>query len=153
MFIIFFLFKTNPFLLHTFEFHPAFFVVRLSGPILSMLFEKLLSVVVYVLSLFVCSCSAVKLLPRAHHDTIGSPAFTEGHEVAFNSSDRPDQVPLPRLMIPTLPPQEPLANTESAAAQVKRKLLGNRQICSRGYGYCRGQCECVLLFYFSSLGA
>lgn len=118
-----------------------------------MLFEKLLSIVVYVLSLFVCSCSAVKLLPRAPHATIGSPAFTEGHDVAFNSSDRPDQVPLPRLMIPTLPPQEPLASTESAAAEVKRKLLGNRQICSPGYGYCRGQCELCLLFYFSSLGA
>jgi hypothetical protein len=49
-------------------------------------------------------------------------------------------------MIPTLPPQEPLPNTESAAAHVKRMLLGNRQVCYPGYGYCRGKCECVCFF-------
>lgn len=83
--------------------------------------------------------SSTKLLPRGHHAGIELPAALEIYEVTVNISDRPDAVPLPRLRFPAIEAQAYLSAPKSSPAHVKRTLLGTRQTCNAGYGYCEGK--------------
>jgi hypothetical protein len=85
--------------------------------------------------------AATKVLPRAAHPDIQTPAFVEFHNVIVNP--RRDlnigTVVHPRLNVPAPPVQKRLSSPESSAAAVKRTLLGARQSCDAGYGYCYSQ--------------
>ena len=80
--------------------------------------------------------SAPKVLPRALHDE-QRPAFVELHNVIVKARKNP--AIRPRLHMPAKALQERAQQQESAAVAVKRALLGSRQTCDAGYGYCYGE--------------
>lgn len=102
-----------------------------------MLFNQ--GLVAVAVSVAIPICSATKVLPQGRPAAVDIPAAAGIHEVTVNISDRPDAVPYPRLRLPVIPVQKPLRPSESSPAQVKRTLLGARQYCDDGYGYCYGQ--------------
>lgn len=83
-------------------------------------------------------CSAVQVLPRGHHAAMVSPAAVGLYEVVVNDIQRLDAVTYPRLRIPTVPTQKKLISSKPGMSILKRTLLGPRQTCDAGYGYCDG---------------
>ena len=77
------------------------------------------------------------VVPHAAHSARQSPAYVELHNAILNArTDIRPQGIHNRLEIPAHPLHERIDTPESAAAAVKRTLLGIRQSCTAGYGHC-----------------
>ena len=88
--------------------------------------------------------SAEKPLPRGNHKQTQPRALAELHNVILKGrADHSSLISLrPRMSIDAQP-LEPRAHTaQSSAAAVKRTLLGARQTCQPGYGYCSASGRC-----------
>ncbi|KAI4127451.1 MAG: hypothetical protein LQ341_006789, partial [Variospora aurantia] len=79
---------------------------------------------------------ATRILPRGQYADTPSKAFQELRDVMVHPrSQYPVELP-PRLYFPAKKPVPRASNPQDSAAAVKRTLLGKRQTCSAGYGYC-----------------
>lgn len=78
-------------------------------------------------------CAPTKVLPRGRYGEVLSPAALELRGIMEpQSSTFKGELP-PRQFVSVTPRT---ARSDSAAAAVKRTLLGPRQSCNVGYGYC-----------------
>lgn len=89
-----------------------------------------------VVSVAIPICFATKVLPRGRYSGLEFPVAAGTYEVTVNISYRPDVVPHPRLWLPAIPVQKHFVSSEPSPAKVRRTLLGARQSCDAGYGYC-----------------
>lgn len=81
--------------------------------------------------------NATNVLPPAPHHEIRTPTFVELHDVILKArSDINPRGIHDRLNIPANPVQKQIQSPDSSGAAVKRLLLGARQSCDAGYGYC-----------------
>lgn len=78
-------------------------------------------------------CAPTKILPRGQYREVRSPAALELRGIIEPQSRAFHGELPPRQYIPVTPLE---ARRDSAAAAVKRTLLGPRQNCDVGYGYC-----------------
>ena len=99
-----------------------------------------MSLLIYFMFLAIVALTdGSNILPRAPHPDIRSPAFVELHNVILKArSDIKPRGIHDRLHIPAHNVRKRMQSQESAAAAVKRTLLGARQSCDAGYGYCYG---------------
>ncbi|KAL8643939.1 MAG: hypothetical protein Q9210_007493 [Variospora velana] len=94
------------------------------------------TLVAFALLLIPSFSSATRFLPRGQYADTPSKAFQELRDVMVHPRNRyPVELP-PRLYFPAKKPMPRASNPQDSAAAVKRTLLGKRQTCSAGYGYC-----------------
>ena len=83
-------------------------------------------------------CRPTRVLPRGQHAGAPSEAYRQLHNVIVQSRGEYTGELAPRLNIPAKK-QHPRAEApHSSPAAAKRALLGVRQTCDAGYGYCYG---------------
>lgn len=80
--------------------------------------------------------SATRILPRGDYADAPSQAFRELRDVIIHPRNQYFGDLPPRLHIPAKPLLPHPPSPQDEAATVKRMLLGKRQSCSAGYGYC-----------------
>lgn len=103
-----------------------------------------------MLTLILVSFSAaVKVLPQGYH-AMELPTIPQLYEATVDRINGLKAVTYSRSRIPTFAAQEKLLFSESTAATLKRTLLGPRQLCYPGYGYCICQYIFRRLFLFFS---
>lgn len=99
----------------------------------------------FLLPLALCSLApAPKVLPRAPQNGARPAALAKLHNVIMKArADHDYLLPLrPRMNIDAQHVRPRASTPESSAASVKRTLLGIRQTCSAGYGYCSDSGRC-----------
>ncbi len=95
----------------------------------------------FTLAIALCSissCSSIKLLPVGHHKGEPSSALKALRHVIVHPRRSYDGELPTRLHIPAKPLMPFAPTSDNSAAAVKRTLLGIRQSCPAGYGYCAG---------------
>ena len=83
-------------------------------------------------------CSATKILPRGEYLGTQSRAFRELRDVIVHPRGEYSGELPQRLNFPARPLMRHASTPQDSAAAVKRTLLGKRQDCNAGYGYCYG---------------
>lgn len=99
--------------------------------------------------IFVSLSAAIEVLPQGHH-AMELPTIPQLYEATVDRINGLEAVTYSRSSIPTIAAQEKLLFSESTAAILKRTLLGPRQFCNPGYGYCLCQYIFRHLFLFFS---
>lgn len=95
-------------------------------------------------------CSTTRVLPRGQYSPASSKAYYELRNVIVHPRGEISHGKMPaRLQIPAKPLMQHASSPQASAAEVKRTLLGKRQSCSAGYGYCYSTCSIFAVFFKS----